>query len=269
MTTDRTGPAARRGAAACAVRRLVRGDVAGGGRAIGRGRRRWRGRCFRAAASIWRWPITGAGDAEMTAAPARQRTSAGCAFATGSRRRCAGGWRWPTASWCGAASTLFALPQHAADGARAIWGTADAIWTALGDTSRRSELVHQARHAVGGLWLDRALLAGRRQRRASGDVGVSGPPDRGCDADREAQGQRSARIPFGKALLAGPAEADRKRARAADCRDDLPGRFPILRREPDDPVAHDARHRNPAARRSRGADAGGRCPCPCRAMGRS
>ncbi len=29
----------------------------------------------------------------------------------------------------------FALPAHAADGARAIWGTADAIWTALGDTS--------------------------------------------------------------------------------------------------------------------------------------
>ncbi|MBT9386404.1 COQ9 family protein [Pseudooceanicola sp. CBS1P-1] len=32
-------------------------------------------------------------------------------------------------------STLFALPQHAADGAKAVWGTADAIWTALGDTS--------------------------------------------------------------------------------------------------------------------------------------
>lgn len=32
-------------------------------------------------------------------------------------------------------STLFALPQHAADGARLIWGTADAIWRALGDTS--------------------------------------------------------------------------------------------------------------------------------------
>lgn len=32
-------------------------------------------------------------------------------------------------------TTLFALPPHAADGARAIWGTADAIWTALGDTS--------------------------------------------------------------------------------------------------------------------------------------
>lgn len=31
--------------------------------------------------------------------------------------------------------TLFALPTHAADGAKAIWGTADAIWTALGDAS--------------------------------------------------------------------------------------------------------------------------------------
>ncbi|MFO1141805.1 MAG: COQ9 family protein [Amaricoccus sp.] len=31
---------------------------------------------------------------------------------------------------------LFALPQHAAAGARAIWHTADTIWTALGDSSR-------------------------------------------------------------------------------------------------------------------------------------
>ena len=32
-------------------------------------------------------------------------------------------------------TTLFALPLHAAEGARLIWGTADAIWTTLGDTS--------------------------------------------------------------------------------------------------------------------------------------
>ncbi len=32
-------------------------------------------------------------------------------------------------------TTLFALPQHAADGAKAIWGTSDAIWTAIGDPS--------------------------------------------------------------------------------------------------------------------------------------
>ncbi|MEI4232188.1 COQ9 family protein [Roseovarius sp. D22-M7] len=33
------------------------------------------------------------------------------------------------------ATTLFALPQHAADGAKAIWRTCDHIWTALGDRS--------------------------------------------------------------------------------------------------------------------------------------
>lgn len=32
-------------------------------------------------------------------------------------------------------AVLFALPQYAPDGARAIWQTCDAIWTALGDTS--------------------------------------------------------------------------------------------------------------------------------------
>ncbi len=32
-------------------------------------------------------------------------------------------------------TTLFALPMHASDGAKLIWGTADRIWTALGDTS--------------------------------------------------------------------------------------------------------------------------------------
>ncbi len=31
--------------------------------------------------------------------------------------------------------TLFALPMHAADGAKAIWGTCDQIWDALGDSS--------------------------------------------------------------------------------------------------------------------------------------
>ncbi|MCF6444314.1 COQ9 family protein [Nereida sp. MMG025] len=32
-------------------------------------------------------------------------------------------------------TTLFALPHLAADGAKLIWGTCDAIWTTLGDTS--------------------------------------------------------------------------------------------------------------------------------------
>jgi ubiquinone biosynthesis protein COQ9 len=32
-------------------------------------------------------------------------------------------------------ASLFALPQNAGTGGKLIWGTADAIWTALGDTS--------------------------------------------------------------------------------------------------------------------------------------
>ncbi|MDG2340608.1 MAG: COQ9 family protein [Paracoccaceae bacterium] len=32
--------------------------------------------------------------------------------------------------------TLFAMPQNAGDGAKAIWGTADRIWSELGDTSQ-------------------------------------------------------------------------------------------------------------------------------------
>lgn len=34
------------------------------------------------------------------------------------------------------AAALFALPRHAGEGAALIWGTADAIWNALGDDSR-------------------------------------------------------------------------------------------------------------------------------------
>jgi ubiquinone biosynthesis protein COQ9 len=33
-------------------------------------------------------------------------------------------------------SALFALPRHAPEGAGLIWGTADTIWNALGDTTR-------------------------------------------------------------------------------------------------------------------------------------
>ncbi len=32
-------------------------------------------------------------------------------------------------------TTMFALPHHAAEGAQLIWGTADAIWSVIGDTS--------------------------------------------------------------------------------------------------------------------------------------
>lgn len=45
-------------------------------------------------------------------------------------------------------AALFALPLNAAEGAKAVWATADAIWTALGDTSED-----------GNWYTKRALLA--------------------------------------------------------------------------------------------------------------
>ena len=46
-------------------------------------------------------------------------------------------------------ATLFSLPQHSATGASLIWGTADAIWSALGDSS-----------TDGNWYSKRAILAG-------------------------------------------------------------------------------------------------------------
>ncbi len=57
-------------------------------------------------------------------------------------------------------AAFFALPQNAVTGARLIWDTADAIWTALGRQIGRPELVQQTGDAVGGLFGHRALLAG-------------------------------------------------------------------------------------------------------------
>ena len=46
---------------------------------------------------------------------------------------------------------LFALPHLAADGARLMWGTADAIWTALGDASRDVNW-YTKRATLSGVW---------------------------------------------------------------------------------------------------------------------
>lgn len=48
-------------------------------------------------------------------------------------------------------TALFALPHLAADGARLIWGTADAIWTALGDTSDDVNW-YTKRATLSGVW---------------------------------------------------------------------------------------------------------------------
>lgn len=49
------------------------------------------------------------------------------------------------------AGVLFALPHLAPDGARLIWGTADAVWTALGDTSAELNW-YTKRTTLSGVW---------------------------------------------------------------------------------------------------------------------
>ena len=49
------------------------------------------------------------------------------------------------------ASTLFALPTHAAEGGKLVWETADHVWTALGDESRDGNW-YSKRAILSGVW---------------------------------------------------------------------------------------------------------------------
>jgi ubiquinone biosynthesis protein COQ9 len=54
-------------------------------------------------------------------------------------------------------TTLFALPQYAGDGVKLIWGSADAMWTALGDTSRDSNW-YSKRATLSGVYSSTVLF---------------------------------------------------------------------------------------------------------------
>lgn len=120
-------------------------------------------------------------------------------------------------------TTLFALPQHAAEGAKLIWGTADAIWNALGDTSRDVNWYTKRAtlSAVYGstvlYWLGDDSIGHQATwdflDRRIGDV-----------MQIETIKAKVRENPLGKALLAGPAKVMEK-WRAPTVPDDLPGRF--------------------------------------------
>lgn len=120
-------------------------------------------------------------------------------------------------------TTLFALPQHAAEGAKLIWGTADAIWTALGDASRDVNWYTKRAtlSAVYGstvlYWLGDDSIGHQSTwdflDRRIGDV-----------MQIETIKAKVRENPLGKALLAGPAKVMEK-WRAPTVPDDLPGRF--------------------------------------------
>jgi ubiquinone biosynthesis protein COQ9 len=120
-------------------------------------------------------------------------------------------------------TTLFSLPTHAADGARAIWGTADAIWTALGDTSddlnwytKRASL-----SAVYGATVLFWLGDDSSGHQATWDF-----LDRRIDQVMQVEKLKAnlRENPLGKAFMAGPGKLLAS-IRAPQRRGDLPGRY--------------------------------------------
>lgn len=119
-------------------------------------------------------------------------------------------------------TTLFALPQHAADGARAIWGTADAIWTALGDTSRDLNWYTKRAtlSAVYGATVLYWLGDESTERKATWDF-LDRRIEQVMQFEKLKAGFRE--NPLGKAWAAGPGKLF-DTIRAPRLRDDLPGR---------------------------------------------
>jgi ubiquinone biosynthesis protein COQ9 len=120
-------------------------------------------------------------------------------------------------------TTLFALPQHAADGARAIWGTADAIWTALGDTSRDINW-YSKRATLSAVYASTVLFW-------LGDESIGQQHswiflDRRIDDIMRIEKAKATLRgnPLSRALLAGPLKL-MERVRAPHLPDDLPGRL--------------------------------------------
>ncbi|MFN3721983.1 MAG: COQ9 family protein [Paracoccaceae bacterium] len=119
-------------------------------------------------------------------------------------------------------STLFALPIYASDGVRAIWGTADAIWDALGDTSRDVNW-----------YTKRATLSAVYSATVLFWLGDDSPGhhdtweflDRRIDNVMQIEKAKAAlrENPISKALLAGPMKLMEK-IRKPETPDDLPGK---------------------------------------------
>lgn len=119
-------------------------------------------------------------------------------------------------------TTLFSLPMHAADGARAIWQTADRIWTALGDTSQDLNWYSKRAtlSAVYGATVLYWLGDESSDRQATWDF-----LDRRIDQVMQVEKLKASfrENPLGKAWMAGPGKLF-ETIRAPKLPDDLPGR---------------------------------------------
>lgn len=119
-------------------------------------------------------------------------------------------------------TTLFSLPMHAADGARAIWQTADRIWMALGDSSQDMNWYTKRAtlSAVYGATVLYWLGDESSDRQATWDF-----LDRRIDQVMQVEKLKASfrENPFGKAWAAGPGKLF-ETIRAPKLPDDLPGR---------------------------------------------
>ncbi len=119
-------------------------------------------------------------------------------------------------------STLFSLPQHATDGAKLIWGTADAMWMALGDTSR--DLNWYTKRATLSAVYGATVLFWLGDD-SPGQQSTWDFLDRRIDDVMQIEKAKAAmrENPIAKAVMAGPMKLFDK-IRPPSARDDMPGR---------------------------------------------
>lgn len=118
-------------------------------------------------------------------------------------------------------TTLFTLPHYSAEGLRALWGTADAIWTTLGDTAEDLNW-YSKRTSLSAIYSATVLFwlgDDSPDHKATWDF-----LDRRIDNLMMIEkGKANLRAnPLGKALMAGP-DFLASKIRKPKLRDDLPG----------------------------------------------
>ena len=120
-------------------------------------------------------------------------------------------------------SALFGLPSHVLEGSRLIWGSADAIWAALGDTSRDLNW-YSKRATLSAVYAATVLFW--LGDTSEGDADTWAFLDRRIDNVMQIEKAKAGlrENPLGKALMRGPLKI-LERVHAPEPRHDLPGQI--------------------------------------------
>lgn len=121
--------------------------------------------------------------------------------------------------------TLFSLPHHAAEGSKLVWGTADAVWRALGDSSEDFNW-YSKRAILSGVWSSTLLywLGDQSEGRANTRAFLARRIDDVMKFEKtKAQAREN---PLARILFAGPA-AMLSRVKAPGRRERRPAGLPV------------------------------------------